>query len=112
LFIFTPKLWACRVKGLSDYMQFASSYVSGFDRKWLGAQSAPAEPLLGTADLQSLADLSNSVSIVRNMRLLPVSRRMLAGFAIAALLPLPPLLLFKYPIAELSQKLFSRLIGL
>ena len=28
----------------------------------------PADPLLGTADLQSLADLSNSVGIVRNMR--------------------------------------------
>ncbi len=112
LFIFTPKLWACRVKGLSDYMELASSYVSGFDRKWLGAQSAPAEPLLGTSDLQSLADLSNSVNIVRNMRLLPVSRRMLVDFAIAAVLPILPLLLFKYPIAELTEKFFTRLTGL
>ena len=112
LLIFTPKLWACRVKGLSNYMEFASSYVSGFDRKWRGAERTPAEPLLGTPDLQSLADLANSVNIVRNMRLVLASRRMLVDFAISAMLPVLPLLLLKYPIADLSQRFFSRLIGL
>jgi hypothetical protein len=113
LFIFSPKLWACRVNGLSDYMDFAESYVSQFDRKWLSPDnSAPAEPLLGTADLQSLADLSNSVSIVRNMRMAPVSLRLLTNLAIVAILPMLPLLLFKYPLAELIQRFFTRLTGL
>ena len=112
LFIFTPKLWACRVKGLSDYMEFAARYVSGFDRKWLGADNPPEEPLLGTPDLQSLADLGNSVSIVRNMRSILVSPRMLTEFAIAALVPLLPLLLLKYPVAELAKMFFARLSGL
>lgn len=113
LFIFTSKLWACRVKGLSDYMVFAESYVNGFDQKWLGTKNtAPAEPLLGTPDLQSLADLSNSVSIVRNMRIAPASLRLLTDMAIAAALPVLPLLLFKYPIAELLERFFTRLTGL
>jgi hypothetical protein len=30
----------------------------------------------------------------------------------AAALPLAPLLLFQYPLAELAQKFFSRLVGL
>ncbi len=110
--IFTPKLWACRVKGLSDYMEFAAGYVSGFDRKWVSAEGAPKERLLGTPDLQSLADLSGSIKNVRKMRVLPVSVRMLVNLAIAALLPVLPLLLLKYPIAELTQKLFARLAGL
>jgi hypothetical protein len=112
LFIFSPKLWACREKGLKDYMELASSYVSGFDRKWLGAGAAPQEPLLGTPDLQSLADLSNSVNVVRNMRAAPASLRLFMNLAIAAAAPVLPLLLFKYPIAELAEKLFARLAGL
>jgi hypothetical protein len=112
LFIFAPKLWACRVKGLSDYMEFAARYVSGFDRKWLGTDDPRGEPLLGTPDLQSLADLSNSVNVVRNMRWVPVSPRMLTDLAIAALVPMLPLLLLKYPVAELAQMFFARLSGL
>jgi hypothetical protein len=112
LYLFFLKLWRCKVKGMSDYGAFAEQYVNEFDRKWLGADTAPGEPLLGTADIQSLADLSNSVSIVRNMRLVPVSRSMLMHLAVAALLPMLPLLLFKYPIGDLLAKFFENLSGL
>jgi hypothetical protein len=112
LLIFVRKLWSCKVKGLSDYSAFAERYVNEFDRKWLGTDPAPGEPLLGTADIQSLADLSNSVSIVRDMRLVPVSPSMLMYLAVAAVLPLLPLVFFKYPIAELLAKFFGRLAGL
>ena len=64
------------------------------------------------ATLQSLADLGNSVGIVRNMRLAPVSIRLLATILVAALLPMSPLLLFEYPVAEVAQKLFMKLTGL
>ena len=112
LHIFSRKLWACKVKGLSDYTAFAERYVNAFDRKWLGADPTPGEPLLGTADIQSLADLSNSVSIVRNMRLVPVSPTLLMYLAVAALLPLLPLALFKYPLGKLLAKFFGSLSGL
>jgi hypothetical protein len=112
LYIFSRKLWQCKVKGMSDYSAFAERYVNEFDRKWLGADPAPGEPLLGTADIQSLADLSNSVSLVRDMRLVPVSPSMLMYLAVAALLPLLPLVLFKYPIGNLLAKFFERLAGL
>lgn len=107
--VFMPRLWACRVKGLSDYMEFAATYVSGFDRKWLSGDAAHGEPLLGTSDLQSLADLANSVNIVRNMRILPVDLGLLRDFVVVALLPILPLLLLKYPVAELIQKFLERL---
>jgi hypothetical protein len=112
LYIFFFKLWRCKVKGMSDYTAFAERYVNEFDRKWLGADPGPGEPLLGTADIQSLADLSNSVSIVRDMRLVLVSPSMLMYLAVAALLPLLPLVLFKYPIADLLGKFVDRLSGL
>jgi hypothetical protein len=112
LFIFSRKLWKCRVKGMSDYSAFAERYVDQFDRKWLGAGPAPGEPLLGTADIQSLADLSTSVDIIRDMRTAPVSLNILIYMAVAALLPLLPLVLFKYPLADLLEKFFERLAGM
>jgi hypothetical protein len=112
LSLFSRKLWQCKVKGLSDYSALAERYVNAFDRKWLGPDPAPGEPLLGTADIQSLADLSTSVSIVREMRLVPVSPRLVMYLAVAALLPLLPLVLFKYSIADLLAKFFGSLSGL
>ena len=112
LLIFSRKLWKCKVTGMSDYGALAERYVNAFDRKWLGADPAPDESLLGTSDIQSLADLSNAVSIVRDMRLVPVSQSMLMYLAVAALLPLLPLVLFKYPIADLLAKFFGGLSGL
>jgi hypothetical protein len=75
--VFAFKLRACQEKGLSDYIVFAARYVNDFEKKWLNASAIPADSLLGTADLQSLADLSNSVGIVSNMRWVPVSTRLL-----------------------------------
>jgi hypothetical protein len=112
LFIFTSRLWACRVKGLSDYMVFGSGYVNGFNKKWLGTADPDREPLLGTADLQSLADLGNSISVVRNMRVVPISLLLLKDYVLTALLPFLPLLLYKYPAADLAEKFFARLTGL
>lgn len=111
LLIVAPKLWACRVKGLSKYMEFAASYINDFDKKWLGAKASP-ETLLGTSDLQSLADLANSMNIVRNMSWLPMSQHLLMSLAIAALLPIVPLILFKYPVAELIKKFFEIMTGM
>jgi hypothetical protein len=111
LFLLTPKLWACRIKGLGDYGNLASRYVQNFDTK-LVHTADPGEPLVGTPDLQSLADLSNSVNIVRNMRLAPVSVRLWTNILIAALLPMVPLTLLKYPIAELAEKFVTRLSGI
>jgi len=113
LLIFSRKLWKCQVKGLDDYGAFAERYVNEFGGKWLGAADpALEEPLLGTADIQSLADLSNSVSIVRDMRLVPMSPSMLMYLTVAALLPLLPLLLLKYPVTDLLAKFFDGLSGL
>jgi hypothetical protein len=112
LFIFAPKLWACRVTGWSEYMGMASHYVGAFDRKWIRGDNPAGDLLLGTADMQSLADLNNSVSIVREMQWVPGSRRLLLGLAAAVVVPMLPLALLKYPIDELMVRLFQTLTGL
>jgi hypothetical protein len=85
--------------------------VQGFDNKWLGGARAN-EPLLGTPDIQSLADLANSASTLRDMRTVPVSRHIVTTYAMGVVLPFLPLLLLKYSIAELAAMLLKRLSGL
>ena len=114
LLVFTDKLWASRTKGLSAYMGFAGRYVTELERKWLGNEGVPpvVDSMLGTPHLYTLADLANSVNIVRNMQWVPIGPRLLTMVAVAALVPLSPLLLFEYPVAKMAERFFARLVGL
>ena len=112
LLLFSGKLWSCRVTGLGEYMGMASRYVEAFDRKWIRGENASGDSLLGTPDLQSLADLTNSINVVRGMRWVPAGRRLLMGLAAAVVVPMLPLLLLKYPVNQLVARLFQMLTGL
>jgi hypothetical protein len=71
------------------------------------------EGLIGSADLQSLADLGNSFKVVRTMRAALMTRdaivQVAVAVAVATLLPLAPLLLTIMPLEELLKKLFGML---
>jgi hypothetical protein len=110
LVVFTDKLWAGRSKGVGLYNALAARYVKAFEAKWLEGTAAN-EPLLGTPDLQSLADLANAVSVVKGMRWVTIGPRLLTVMTVALVGPLMPLFLFRYPLAELAQKFFSKLVG-
>jgi len=112
LLVFYPMLAACRSKGQADYGEFASHYVNEFDTKWVHTAAQPEEPLLGTPDMQSLADLINSVTAARSMSLVPVSLDLIQWLAMAALLPMVPLVLLIYPFASLAIKLCEGIVGL
>lgn len=112
LAVFAPRLWACRQQGLHDYMELAARYASAFQGKWFDADAPTHEALLGSADIQTLADLSTSVAIVRSMRLLPIGPRMLWLIAGSTLLPMLPLLALEYPLATMIDQIVNRLIGL
>lgn len=109
--VFMPKLRAARIRGSTDFRGLAARYVQEFESKWL-SDSTPREPLVGTADIQSLADLANSADRVQGMRILPVSPHILKVYALSVVLPFLPLLLLQYPIEELASMLFRRLSGL
>jgi hypothetical protein len=111
LFVFAPKLWQSRVQGLDRYMIMASRYVEDFDSKWIRDADANRSTLLGTPDLQSMADLASSVDTVSNMRIAPVSKRLLIMFAVSAMLPMAPLAFLLYPGDDLAASLFKALLA-
>ena len=110
LLLFCAPLWRCRVRGISSYAAFSARYSREFEQKWLAGKE-PDEPMLGNADVQSLADLQSVVSIVRELRLLPLSAGTLGILTSAAITPMLPLLPFKYPMDEILQRIFSQLSG-
>ena len=60
LLVFAGQLARAKQSGLRDYGTLAERYVREFDAKWLRGDAPPDEPLVGSADIQSLADLGNS----------------------------------------------------
>ena len=107
LFVFSAQLAAAKREGLREYGELAQRYVRAFDKKWLRGGAPSGEPLVGSADLQSLADLGNSFDLVKRMRLAPVSRDAVLGLGAATLVPFVPLLLTIMPLEELVTMLFG-----
>jgi hypothetical protein len=112
LFLFSRKLWLSRQTGMTEYMGMASRYVNAFDSRWIRDTEASGESQLGAADLQSLADLTNSVNVVRGMRSIPASQRLVVVLAASVILPLLPLVFLKYPVDQVVARLFQMLTGL
>ena len=74
LLLFAPQLARAKRDGLREYGTLAQRYVRSFDAKWNNRGEPPGEALLGSADVQSLADLANSFEVVRTMRIVLVTR--------------------------------------
>jgi len=106
LTMFTPHLARTKRNGLNEYGTVASVYVDEFDQKWI-CGGAEGEEILGTADIQSLADLANSYEVVREMRLVPFALNDVARLAVVTLLPVLPLLVTIMPLEELLTRLLK-----
>ncbi len=101
---FIVQLAAARRAGLAELGTLASQYVDNFRRKWILDQSQPAfGQLLGTPDLQSLADLGSSYERVSDMRILPFGSRSVLHLAILVVAPLTPLVLTMIPLERVVE---------
>ena len=107
LLAFAPQLAAAKRTGKREYGTLAQRYVRAFDAKWLRGGAPANEPLLGSADIQSLADLGSSYEVVRTMNTTPVSRDAVLRLAAAVLVPIVPLVLTMMPWEELLKKLLG-----
>jgi hypothetical protein len=107
LLMFTPRLAEAKRKGLADYGLLAQRYVDNFNQKWVLSAEAPSEELLGTGDIQSLADLGNSYAVVRQMRPIPFGLDDIGRLATATAAPLLPLLLTIFSPEELMMRVIK-----
>jgi hypothetical protein len=109
LTFFGPQM--VRVKRLSGYAygSLATIYSADFDQKWIGGGSK-GESILGSSDIQSLADLANSVAVVREMRLVPFGIRDVLVLVIAITVPLVPVVLMEVPLQQVLSRLLQVII--
>jgi hypothetical protein len=78
----------------------SSKYVDRFRAKWIKHDAEEGEPLLGTPDIQSLADLGNSFTTVSEIRLFPFGKQTVLRLLGVLILPLLPLMLSIIPLKE------------
>jgi hypothetical protein len=107
LLVFTPRLAEAKRTGNREYGTLAERYVREFDAKWLRGGAPAGESLVGSSDIQSLADLNNSFEVVRTMRIAPVTKEAILRLVAATLMPLLPLALTMMPLEELLKKLMG-----
>jgi hypothetical protein len=107
LLVFSLKLDAAKRAGLREYGKLAQRYVGDYDRKWLRGGAPPDEPLIGSSDIQSLADLANSFEVLKEMRWVPFTLRTVLQLAVTTLLPVLPLTLTMISLEELLERLLK-----
>jgi hypothetical protein len=100
LLVFTPQLWDAKLDGLAKFGSLAEEYVMDFDQKWL-RRKVNDEQLLGSGDIQSLADLGNSYAVVGEMRAVPFATEDVLWLVGASVVPMLPLLLTIMPLDQL-----------
>jgi hypothetical protein len=101
---------ALKRRGQREYGALASRYTQEFHEKWIGGSAPAGEPLVGSGDIQSLADLANSYDVVRGMRAVPFGRDAIVQLAVAALIPFAPLLLTVVPAEQILKSLLGMLL--
>jgi hypothetical protein len=112
LLVFSAQLFDAKQRGLLEYGVLAEAYTRAFDAKWIHADRQPDDPLLGSADVQSLADLANAYGVILSMRFVPLSPLQAVSLVAAATFPALPLALLAVPLEQLVVDVLRMLIGL
>lgn len=107
LLVFSPQLGRVKRAGRREYGTLAQRYVREFDRKWLRGGAAPGELLIGSSDIQSLADMGNSYGVIREMTWLPFDTRTILQLSVVTVAPVLPLMLTMVPFDQLLDRLLK-----
>src|ERR1700748_3479658 len=105
--MFTAQMARIRSEDLAEYSQLAQRYVEDFREKWIVEYGSNSGELLGTGDIQSLADLGNSYTVVNEMRVVPFGLQDMTRLAAATAAPLVPLLLLVWSPEEVIMRIMK-----
>jgi hypothetical protein len=110
LVLFVPHLVRARVFGIRKYGALVSDYSARFDKRWLG--KTERDDLLGTPDIQSLADLGTSYHEgIEKLGVFLFGRQDWEVLAIATLLPAIPLFFMNETALDVIKRILKILGG-
>lgn len=107
---FTPLLIRTKLRGRSEYGFLANRYVTEFDTKWVRHSGPADERLIGSPDIQSLADMANSYSVVQSMRSVPFGTDLVTFLFVACVAPLLPLTLTVVPFDKMIDQFIKGIL--
>ena len=107
LLVFCPQLERVKRLGRREYGVLAQRYVREFDTKWVRGGADSDKQLIGSSDIQSLADLNNSYEVIKHMRWVPFSPKTVLQLALVTLVPVLPLTLTMIPLNQLLNRVIK-----
>jgi hypothetical protein len=109
LLVVLPVLRATKRKALREYGALVTSHNQRFDAKWMRGERAEDETILGNPDASSLVDLGSSFAVIRQMGIVPIDKPTLISLALAAALPMVPVILLTTPTDEIIHAVLKML---
>lgn len=109
LLVFVGPLSRARRAGMREYSHLAKRHLDQFEAKWLHGGAEAGELLVGNPDVSSLTDMASSFDVVREMRVIPITRDLVVQLVVVTLLPIAPLLLTMISLEELLGQ-FVRIV--
>lgn len=111
LLFFTPHLYKAQRKALNVYGPLALDYMRQFHHKWIERRGEQTENLLGSSDIQSMADIGNAFNVVLQARMFIFGKKKLIELWLAAVVPMIPLVATVIPVTEVFKRLGNTLVG-
>ena len=106
LVMFTGQLSRAKLESMHDYSAFAVLHNRLFDEKWVQGRHGKDEVPLGAPEISSLADLAGASDVLYRMRPVPFDPRDAVALALAALIPMMPLVLTMFPPSKIFDLIF------
>ena len=106
----TPLLLKTKRSAILQYGALVTSHNQDFAAKWIEGSVPHDESILGNPDASSLIDLGSSLEVVQQMKPIPVAKSTLTSLAVAAALPMVPMLLVVTPADQLLRAVMKMLM--
>jgi len=111
LLYFSRKLGKLKLEGIMIYSTLTHKYSRLFEDKWIrGNNINDDESILGSGDIQSLADIGTTYEVVENIRIFPINLNIFLFMLVMVALPFIPLLFLKFNINQILEGLAGFLL--
>ena len=103
-FFFSPLLARLKRRALYLYGVLASKHSTLFESRWF-VRDPPTSELLGASEISSLTDLASAYFVARSIQTVPFGRGTIIATALAAALPMIPVVLLEVPLREILSRI-------
>jgi len=106
---FSFRLFEARYDGLIRNSQVARIVTAKFDSKWTRRIGSPPDQMIGSQDPSSLIDYISSCDVIRETRVIPITKRSVTYITVFAGAPFAFVWLLTTPVERLVTEILKRL---